>query len=255
MKNVKRESRNRALYRRVDHVTPASDFLLKEKRGRAYPTNTVSATMSFAEVVLRLCDSDATLTTLDLNRQKIGDEGARELAERLKKSTTLTTLHLYGNQIGAEGAKELAEALKMNSTLTTLNLSHNQIGDEGAKELAEALKRNTALATLNLNGNGIGAEGAKELAEALKFNISLTTMDLSDNGIVGARCEELSILLERNKAIVRAVRSAVCFVIGIRRGNNCKGMGDFGRFPRDVVLMIAKRLWATRGDVKWLEVA
>ena len=66
--------------------------------------------------------------------------------------------------------------------------------------------------------------------------------------------KELSSLLERNKAIFRAVRSAVCFVIGIRRGNNREGMGDFGCLPRDVVLMIATRVWETRGDSKWLAV-
>ena len=64
--------------------------------------------------------------------------------------------------------------------------------------------------------------------------------------------EELANLLERNKAVVQAVRSAVYFVIGIRRGHNREGMGDLGRLPRDIVLMIAKRVWATRGDTKWL---
>ena len=76
--------------------------------------------------------NNAGLTTLHLTRQKIGDEGAIQLAEALKMSTTLTTLELFFNRIGAGGAKELAEALKMNM-VTTLDLSNSLIGAEEAK--------------------------------------------------------------------------------------------------------------------------
>jgi len=77
---------------------------------------------------------------------RIGDDGARALAEALKANSTLTTLDLnracclippsvvvicyirmiYGcldNSIGDNGARALAEALKANSTLTNLDLS------------------------------------------------------------------------------------------------------------------------------------
>ena len=63
---------------------------------------------------------------------------------------------------------------------------------------------------------------------------------------------ELASLLERNKAISRAVGSAACFLIGIRGSSNVEGMGAFGRLPKDVVLIIAKQVWATRGDLEWL---
>lgn len=50
------------------------------------------------------------------------------------------------------------------------------------------------------------------------------------------------------------VRHIVFFMIGIRRGTNRDGMGDLQYLPKDIVLMIANRVWATRRDVKWLNV-
>ena len=49
-------------------------------------------------------------TNLRIN--KIGDGGAKSLAEALKKNTTLEYLNLWHNEIGAEGAKAIAEVLK-----------------------------------------------------------------------------------------------------------------------------------------------
>ncbi|KFH68199.1 hypothetical protein MVEG_05018 [Podila verticillata NRRL 6337] len=62
--------------------------------------------------------------------QKIQTKGAQELAEALKTITTealktnstLTTLNLQDNSIGDNGAQALAEALKTKLTLTTSNL-------------------------------------------------------------------------------------------------------------------------------------
>ncbi|KAK5797292.1 hypothetical protein F5H01DRAFT_385237 [Linnemannia elongata] len=61
---------------------------------------------------------NSTLTTLDLKRNKIGDNGARALSEALKTNSTLTTLNLESNNIGNNGAQALSRALKINSTVT-----------------------------------------------------------------------------------------------------------------------------------------
>ncbi len=54
-------------------------------------------------------------------------------------NAVLTTLVLNSNNIGDEGAKAIAEALKVNAVLTELHLYHNNISDDGAKAIAEAL--------------------------------------------------------------------------------------------------------------------
>ena len=68
----------------------------------------------------------------------------------LKVNTSLTSLNLDGNSIGDEGANSLSEALRVNTSLTSLDLRDNSIGDEGAHSLSEALRVNTSLTSLDL---------------------------------------------------------------------------------------------------------
>ncbi|KAG0371600.1 hypothetical protein BGX24_001446 [Mortierella sp. AD032] len=104
----------------------------------------------------------------------------RVLVETFKINSTLTTSNLIKSSIGDNGVKALAEALKTNSTLTTLNVSHNSTRSNGVKALAEVLRTNSTLTALNLYGNLIGIDGAKALAEALETNLTLTSLNLSE---------------------------------------------------------------------------
>ena len=85
------------------------------------------------------------LQTLDLLRNRIGDEGAKALAVGLQHVTGLQTLDLSGNSIGDEGAKALGEGLQHVTGLQTLVLACNSIGAEGAKALGEGLQHVTGL--------------------------------------------------------------------------------------------------------------
>ncbi|KAF9110697.1 hypothetical protein BGX30_007888, partial [Mortierella sp. GBA39] len=110
--------------------------------------------------VVSIIVANSTLFTLNLDDNKIGDNGAVALSEALKTNSTMTTLNLRHNRIEDNGAVALSEALKTNSTLTTLDLYYNSIGDNGAVALSQALKTNLTLTTLNLGSNGIGENGA-----------------------------------------------------------------------------------------------
>ncbi|KAF0496460.1 kinase-like protein [Gigaspora margarita] len=70
--------------------------------------------------------------------------------EALCKNSTLTSLNLENNKLGSEGGKALADALCNNSMLTSLNLYWNKLGFEGGKVLADALCKNSILTSLNL---------------------------------------------------------------------------------------------------------
>ncbi|KAF9284701.1 hypothetical protein BGZ88_009831 [Linnemannia elongata] len=141
--------------------------------------------------------TNSTLTTLDLQYNKIGSYEVEVMAEALKTNSTMITLYLGNNSIGDNGphsqdkldsdhlglqhnsigedrAKALSEALNTNSILTTLYLLRNSIGVYGAKALAEGLKNNSTLTTLDLQYNSIGVDGVKALAEALKTNSIVT---------------------------------------------------------------------------------
>ncbi|MGH9344386.1 MAG: hypothetical protein ACRD19_11575 [Terriglobia bacterium] len=110
-------------------------------------------------VISRLEKDDPTLVTLTFEGQRLGDEGARALAQALKVNRTLTALNLAGNRIEDSGARALADALKSNKTLVSLDLSTNGIGEAGACALAEALKDNRTLSRLFLAENPIELDG------------------------------------------------------------------------------------------------
>ncbi|CAO3568632.1 unnamed protein product, partial [Mortierella alpina] len=145
--------------------------------------------------------TNSTLTTLKLESNKIGDDGAQALAEALKTNKTVATLNLRSNSIGDDGAKAPAETLKTNKTLTSLDLQSNQIGSDGVKALAEALKTNSTVATLDLSYNKIGDDGAKALAEALKTNSTVTTLDLYSNKIKSDGAKALSEARKTNSTV------------------------------------------------------
>ncbi|MBA2651509.1 MAG: hypothetical protein H0U73_04485 [Tatlockia sp.] len=145
--------------------------------------------------------TNTSLSRLDLRSNQIRDAGVKDLSEALKTNTSLSSLDLAGNKIGADGAKDFSEALKTNSSLSSLNLKLNRIGDAGAKSLSEALKTNTSLSNLNLQANQIGAAGAKDISEALKTNTSLSSLNLGHNEIGAAGAKDISEALKTNTSL------------------------------------------------------
>ena len=112
----------------------------------------------------------------------IGESGADQIGEALKKNKSLKTLNLSGNLIQGIDQKlhflcvgnkikgdnlVMIKALKKNVTLTELDLSEiialvlnkvsftysdNKIGDNGILPIKKALKLNSSLKILNLSG-------------------------------------------------------------------------------------------------------
>jgi Leucine-rich repeat (LRR) protein len=113
--------------------------------------------------VAALADSEAfaTLETLNLSHNRLGDLGAVTLADAPHLSW-LSHLDLSTNAIGNEGAKAIAAGSLVG--LRHLDLSHNRIGDEGARAIAESAKL-ASLESVNLDGNPISPELAKELRD------------------------------------------------------------------------------------------
>ncbi|EOD22570.1 hypothetical protein EMIHUDRAFT_469610 [Emiliania huxleyi CCMP1516] len=150
---------------------------------------------------------------LDLEGNKIGDEGCKALAAALGKegaAPRLKELCLGRNQIGDEGCKALAAALGKEGAalrLETIYLDGNsQVGDEGCKALAAALGKEGAvprLKNLYLRDNQIGDEGCKALAAALGKEGAvprLKNLYLRDNQIGDEGCKALAAALGKGAA-------------------------------------------------------
>jgi Ran GTPase-activating protein (RanGAP) involved in mRNA processing and transport len=151
--------------------------------------------------VVEFFKSNPKRTSLDLHRNKIGDEGAVQIAAVLKENTALTSLDLRHNHIESKGAIQIAAALKGNTTLTSLNLKKNGIGEEGAMQITSALKENKTLTSLDLGWNGIGDKCAIQIASALKANTTLTSLDLGGNYIGDAGILQIASTLKENTTL------------------------------------------------------
>jgi hypothetical protein len=93
----------------------------------------------------------------------------------------LSSLNLAKNMLRAEGAKQLSSAIKGHKALTILDISSNEIGayardndgrapwiasPEGPIALADAIKNNGALSKLDLSMNRIPATGMADMLNA-----------------------------------------------------------------------------------------
>lgn len=125
------------------------------------PISTLSLSLNFLgddamDYLAPALNASSRITNLDLSWNHIGAGGARELSKVLEKGTCLiTTLNLEGNSLGPEGAVHLAASLHNNTTLTHLTLTANNFRKDGAKAVADLLKRSVTISTLNIAKNGI----------------------------------------------------------------------------------------------------
>ncbi len=110
---------------------------------------------------------NGTLTSLNLDSNQIGDDGAR----LLKNNRTITNLSLTATGITEQGAMALASS----NVITHLVLTGNKIGDTGAA----AFKNNQSITELKLVNCGIGEQGAIDLAG----NKTITSLELDSNRI------------------------------------------------------------------------
>jgi proline dehydrogenase len=81
--------------------------------------------------------------------------------------SNLQKICLNRNNIGDEGAKYLADAIKLNSMLLKVDLWNNNIGDEGVKYLEDAIKLNSMIEEIGIGGNNVGAS---QIEDILKEN-------------------------------------------------------------------------------------
>ena len=137
----------------------------------------------------------ASLVTLYVFGQRIGDSGAPGLSRALATSSTLNNLYLGSCGIAAAGAAHLAQGVGKSASLSSLDLNDNKIGDSGAEALSMALAVSSTLCSLDLRYCEITAAGAAHLAQGVGKSASLATLSMSGNKIVDSGAEGLSVSL------------------------------------------------------------
>lgn len=104
-------------------------------------------------VVQSLFDNE-TLRELDLGANQLDVEAAECLRNYLQDpACRLRKLRVCRNKIGELGAKAMAQALAVNQSLVFLDMENNGIPDEGMRRVAESLNENHTLKVMLLWGN------------------------------------------------------------------------------------------------------
>ena len=83
------------------------------------------------------------------------------------------------DRLGNIGAKKIAEMLKINKNIHEIDLSNNNISDDGVGYIIEALSKNknTSLKKLNLDSNIISPAGLKALDDFMKKSGKMEKLD------------------------------------------------------------------------------
>ncbi|CAJ1447263.1 unnamed protein product [Effrenium voratum] len=120
----------------------------------------------------KMLRNNTTITELYLGKQRMRDDGARQLVDFLLENKVLRVLDLRCNELGAEAAYSLGTLLAHGSELVSLNLSCNRIGEkdnvEGARAIAEGLTHNSKLQHLDLNHNELCCQALSLLGDSLQ---------------------------------------------------------------------------------------
>ncbi|KAG7381044.1 Phosphoglucomutase-3 [Phytophthora pseudosyringae] len=108
---------------------------------------------------------NTSLEELTLGQNKVGSAGVRHLAAAFATGhVALSTLELGKNGVDQEGAIALARSLCGVNRLQNLYMDHNPLGDVGASAFGALLTQNTELRVLDLSYTHMSLLGLRELS-------------------------------------------------------------------------------------------
>ena len=96
-------------------------------------------------------------------------------------------LHLGRNRIGNQGAIQLAQALKQDAYMRAINLSKNKLGEAGMLEMLAAVQFNKSLLLMDVTGNANVYEKKKlgdQFKQALLVNLKQTIESYAQRAIL-----------------------------------------------------------------------
>ncbi|KAI9913595.1 hypothetical protein PsorP6_006664 [Peronosclerospora sorghi] len=156
-----------------------------------------------ASAIGHVLQTNKTLTSLTLSRNRIGDEGIDQLVKgvRANAHVPLAELHVTDVAISGAGLAHLTPWLASREcSLTTLQLSFNQLEDTPAA-FWNAIASNASVTTLLLKACKLMDHHVAHLAAALRDNRTLIELDLSDNQLTHVACASLANGLRHNKTL------------------------------------------------------
>ena len=165
-----------------------------------------SNTIELLAVSLKI---NLSLHKLEMNGNKLGDNGITVMCDNLTSHPSLQELMIENASIGAEGAKAIRKLLSVTNCIVSLSLHNNPLNDNGVREIAFGIsengknKRTLKLKKLCLNQVGMGERGANKIATILRLNCdSLTSIDIAYNTIGNYGADSFIQLVLKNGNII-----------------------------------------------------
>ena len=143
-----------------------------------------SANAGIDDIVDRVRQNDATLTSLYLmRRRKLDDASCGVLAEALAGNTTILELHLSSHPVSASQARSLASSLAKNGCVRHVSIGDSTLGDEALLALCDGFRMSRSLESLDLEKKGLTSASCGSLAAAVLSSAAIRRVMLSDNDI------------------------------------------------------------------------
>ncbi|MCI4378860.1 hypothetical protein PGIGA_G00221190 [Pangasianodon gigas] len=153
-----------------------------------------------ANLTSALVVNPSHLTELNLNGNKPGESGLRNLCDFLENPKCKLQKLQLKNSVNEKSWADLASALCRNpSHIRELDLRGCELGDSGMEKLCDLLEiQECKLETLRLNKCNITDEDCAALTAALRSNSSLKVLDLRENKLKDSVTKQLSEILKRS---------------------------------------------------------
>ena len=146
------------------------------------------------------------LRKITLNNNKIGDEGAKYLAEKFPQMKILEELNISKNGITEKGATEIAKGLADRKMFYILDISHNKIGDEGVSEFYQMM-------------DSINTQLSKQKPEKNFWILDFSATNMGDKGVIALMRfipNTVQMLILENNNITNNGANALAWKIGIK---------------------------------------
>lgn len=147
--------------------------------------------------ILSTLDKNNSLTSLNLNNNRIKFHEIHILGQVLETNKKLKHIYLKNNLIRSRGAATLFYSLQFNTVLQELDLEKNQIGPLAYKSWIS----NNSLTVLNLKLNNISTASGLLIANILKTDNHLTNLNLSQCQLGYTSIKYITTALQQNTTL------------------------------------------------------
>ena len=131
-------------------------------------------------MISQIIKNKSFLTTLGLSNNKLGKDGAIELAENgLRGMSQLVKVSIENNGIGNIGLEAISMSLAHCRTMQELYLYNNEIDDEPIDEFCTFISNQSDLFGLGLEFNRIGYKGLEKILDSVVNHTKLEKLFLN----------------------------------------------------------------------------